>query len=278
LSPPAGPAIRVEGLTKMFPNGVRALCGLDLEVARGEVFGLLGPNGAGKTTTVRLLNGTLTPTSGRSWVLGESPAAGTVRRLTATVTEEALMYDLPPQTAAARSEELLTRLGLAERREDKLGSLSTGLKKRAQLARALLHRPDILILDEPTSGLDAEAALEVTALIRRLASEQRVTVLLCTHNLFLAERICDSFAFLSRGELRARGRKEELIRAEPGELRVEIRTLEARRTLPCGDLRQIDALVREVQAQGEHIVAVRPLEPTLEEVYLRYVGRRSESA
>jgi ABC-2 type transport system ATP-binding protein len=190
----------------------------------------------------------------------------------------AAMYELPVSDARARAEELSERLGLAGRQRHKLGSLSTGLKKRAQLARALLHRPAILFLDEPTAGLDAEAALEVSSLIRQLARGEQVTVFLCTHNLFLAERICDSFAFLRRGELAARGAKQELVRAEPGQRRVRITTLRGQHILPYVEPADIDGLVRGLQARDERIVEVRLLEPTLEEVYLRYVGRRHERA
>jgi ABC-2 type transport system ATP-binding protein len=289
---PATIAIRTETLTKVFPNGVKAVNALDLEIAAGEVFGFLGPNGAGKTTTVRLLNGTLIPTEGRALVLDQPPASEQARRASGTVTEEAqmydhlslvdnlsffaAMYDLPREQAQTRSTELLKRLGLWSRRQARLGTLSTGMKKRAQLARALLHRPGILFLDEPTGGLDAEGALEVTALIRRLATDERVTVFLCTHNLFLAERICDSFGFLRSGQLLACGRKEELIHSGRQKLQVRITTLRESRVLGYDRPEQIDALVRAVQAEGERIVEVRPLEPTLEEVYLRYVGRRTD--
>ena len=285
-----GPAIRTEGLTKVFLNGARAVSGLDLEVGRGQVFGFLGPNGAGKTTTVRLLNGTLAPTGGSARVLGRAPGEEEVRRLTATVTEEAQMYDhlsleenlaffaamfdLPDPEARARSTELLGRLGLESLSRRRLGSLSTGQKKRAQLARALLHRPSILFLDEPTSGLDAEAALAVTALIRRLASEQGVTVFLCTHNLFLAERVCDGFGFMRSGQLAASGRKEDIIRARTAQPRVRITTLSGVQTLPYERAEQIDGLVRGVQAAGEKVVEVQPVTATLEEAYFHYVGRQ----
>ena len=276
---PQEPAIHTENLTKIYPNGVKALRSLNLDVAAGQVFGFLGPNGAGKTTTVRLLNGTLTPTEGRARILGRDPDSEEARRLAGTVTEEAqmyahlsladnlaffaAMYDLDRREAQSRSEQLLKRLGLWSRRDSRLGSLSTGMKKRAQLARALLHRPGVLFLDEPTGGLDVEGALEVAGLIRRLAAEERVTVLLCTHNLFLAERICDGFGFLRSGELVACGPKEELIRSGRSELQVRITTLLGSRTLSCAGPEHIDALVRRVQAEGERIVEVRPLQPSL---------------
>ena len=285
-------AIDAQGLTKVFDNGVRAVSGLTLHIERGKVFGFLGPNGSGKTTTIRLLNGTLTPTEGNSRILGLESRDEEIRRRTATLAEEArmyehmsvldnlrffaAMYDLLPSEAEPRIRTLLERMRLWDKRELVLGSFSTGMKKRVHLSRTLLHRPEIVFLDEPTSGLDPEGATQVTDLVRTLAREQGTTVFLCTHNLFLADRICDGFGFIRSGELVAAGTREELIRAHTRQPQVEIRTDRDTRRFDYGEEGEIDGIVRRVQEQGKRIVEVRPLRPTLEEVYFRTIGGNHE--
>ncbi|MBA7620745.1 Vitamin B12 import ATP-binding protein BtuD [subsurface metagenome] len=284
-------AIRTENLSKIFDNRVRAVSNLSLSVDKGEIFGFLGPNGAGKTTTIRLLNGTLTPTRGKSFILDTESQDEKIRLKTSTLAEMAqmyenmsvyenllffsTMYDIPKKEADRRIEELLEKMQLWEKKNLKLGSFSTGMKKRVYLARTLLHRPEIIFLDEPTVGLDPEAALQVTRLIRRLAGENNTTIFLCTHNLFLAERICDTFGFISSGELVACGKKEELINSNIREKKVEIKTLNGRFIFPYADEAEINGLISRVQNQGESIFEVKPLRPSLEEVYFHYIGRQN---
>jgi len=287
-------AIEAHGLCKRYANGVEAVRDLDLAVDAGEIFGFLGPNGSGKTTTVRLLNGSLTPSAGTSRVLDAPSQADASRASTATLTEQAQMYerlsvvenlrfyaamydDADHRGADAigegRIDELLHRMRLWEKRDAKLGTLSTGQRKRAQLARTLLHRPKILFLDEPTSGLDPDAALEVTTLIRELARESATTVFLCTHNLAMAERVCDRFGFLKTGMLVAQGRTEELIRAATREHVVTIRTTQGARDYPFDRDEDITRRIREVLDQGLSILEVRRKLPTLEDVYFEHIGR-----
>jgi ABC-2 type transport system ATP-binding protein len=285
-------AIHAQGLTKIFDGRIRAVSSLSLEVDSGTIFGFLGPNGAGKTTTIRLLNGTLTPTAGTSRVLGLESRDEEIRRRTATLAEEArmyehlsvqenlrffaAMYDLPSRESEQRIRALLDRMGLWEKREATLGSFSTGMKKRVYLIRTLLHGPEIIFLDEPTSGLDPEAATQVTDLIRNLAREHGTTIFLCTHNLFLAERVCDGFGFIRSGELVAVGSREELIRAHTDRKQVEIRSNRGRERFEYRDEEEIDALIRALQQQGKRIVEVRLQRPSLEEVYFQNIGRNRE--
>ncbi len=280
-------AIQTDKLTKVFPNNVTAVSDLTLEVQQGEVFGLLGPNGSGKTTTVRLMNGTLDPSSGSSIVLGQDSRKEEVRSLTATLAEEARMYEhmsvidnlrffarmysLAAEAAERRIEELLVRMRLWEKRELKLGSFSTGMKKRVYLVRTLLHNPQVLFLDEPTSGLDPEAALEVTDLIKNLTVEQNVTVFLCTHNLFLAERICDAFGFLFEGKLKAIGSKRDLVEAYTNESKVKVRTASSLFERSFTAEEEIDDIIRSLQEKGEKIVEVNIVRPTLEDVYFHAI-------
>jgi len=281
--------VEARGLCKTFDNGVRAVRDLDLSVRRGEIFGFLGPNGAGKTTTVRLLNGTLTPSAGVSIVLGLASSDDRIRKRTSTLAELARMYenlslrqnllffarmyDLPAEQADRRIRRQLERMGLWEKRDLKLGSFSTGMRKKAALARTLLHSPEVVFLDEPTGGLDPEAARQVVTLIRELAEEEKVTVFMCTHDLTLAEGICDTFGFIAEGRLLSVGSGEELIDATWKERKVRIRTLDRTHIVPFEKEEEIDALIRRVMDCGERVVEVRNDRPSLEEIYFQTVGR-----
>ncbi len=282
-------AIETVGLGKTYDNGVRALHDLSFSVEAGKIFGLLGPNGAGKSTTVRLLNGTLAPTEGQSMVLGRESRTQDLRTETATVAELAQMYEhmtvaenlrffavlyeITPADAVRRIEELLGRLHLQDRRDDKLGSLSTGLKKRVHLVRALLHRPRIVFFDEPTSGLDPESAREVVELIETMAREEGTTVLLCTHNLPLAEGICDGFGFLAEGRLVRYGSKSELLESVMPERRVRLMTDAGEELYSYTEPGEVNRLVQMAIDGGRIIREVRQVVPSLEDAYFHYVGR-----
>jgi len=282
-------AIETRGLGKRYDNGVFGVRSLELTVARGEVFGLLGPNGSGKTTTVRLLNGTLSPTTGTAEVLGLPMGSAELRLRTATVAELAnmyeamsarenlrffgLLYDLAGAEIDRRIERLLSAFRLSEWADEKLGTFSTGMRKRVQLARALLHEPTLLFLDEPTSGLDPEAALEVLELIREAAEERGETVLMCTHNLSLAERICDSVGFLADGELVRYGRREEILDEAQGTPTLKVVTETGEETVAYERSREINDVLRRTMDAGEHILEVHRLRPSLEEAYFHFIGR-----
>ncbi len=231
--PAAGPvaatddvAVRTEGLTCRFGELV-AVDGLTLAVRPGEVFGLLGHNGAGKTTTIRLLNGLLAPSAGGARVLGLDPtrAGAAVRARTGVLTENpsleerltaeqnlaffGRMYGLSRSALRPRVGALLEELGLAERARDRVGTYSKGMKQRLALARALLHDPELLFLDEPTAALDPVAARQVHERVEALRRRAH-TIVLCTHNLVEAQRLCDRVAVLRRGRLLAEGTPAEL--------------------------------------------------------------------
>jgi ABC-2 type transport system ATP-binding protein len=214
-----------QGLTRAFGTGegtVRAVDGLDLRVARGEVVGLLGHNGAGKTTTVRLLAGVLTPTSGSARVFGLDPSTDgvAVRRRVGVSTETpavddrlsgragltafADLYGVPVARVRERVDALLSSFDLAEAADRKVGTYSRGMRQRLALARALLHDPELLFLDEPTAGLDPVAARAVADRIRGLRGEGR-SVVLCTHDLAQAQALCDRVVVLEHGRVVAAG-------------------------------------------------------------------------
>jgi ABC-2 type transport system ATP-binding protein len=230
--------IRIESLTRDFET-VKALDGLSLEVPSGIIFGFLGPNGAGKTTTINLLLGLLEPTSGRAEVLGfdTRTQADEVRTRTGALLEHPGIYEqltaednlafygrvwrMPADERQARIKELLTHMGLWERRRERAGTWSKGMKQKLALARALLHRPPLVLLDEPTAGLDVPSAAAVRDDLEALAAREGVTVFLTTHNMSEAEKLCSQVAVIRQGRLVAVGHPDEL-RARAGGPRVEI--------------------------------------------------------
>ena len=300
-------AIHTEDLAVSFGTE-KALDGLTFDVHVGEVVALLGPNGAGKTTTVRLLNGLLDPDGGSSRVLGFDPATDghNVRGRTGVMTEQsglddrltarenvvftARMRGLSATAAGKHADELLERFGIADRANHRVQGFSTGQRKRVALARALLHEPEILFLDEPTAGLDPEATRDVLDLLATLAAEHGRTVLLCTHFLGEAGRLCQRMAVLHRGRLRAFGRPDDLAagiwRGVPVELDLgaaaDERTLAAIRngrgvltaaSSPSGarieveERAAIPPLVATLVQMEVPVFGAVPRPPTVEEIY-----------
>ncbi len=224
-----GKIIEVKELQRAF-GANRAVDGMTFDVEPGEVFGLLGPNGAGKTTSVRLLNGILPPSAGSMRVFGLDPAiqGELVRKQTGVLTETPSHYerlsarenleffgtlaDISPTDLPRRVDEILAFFELAQRANDKVETFSKGMKQRLALARALIHQPPLLFLDEPTSGLDPEAAQQVNDLIAGLSRRSGQTVVLATHNLLDAQRLCDRVAILNKGRILALGSLKELSR------------------------------------------------------------------
>jgi ABC-2 type transport system ATP-binding protein/sodium transport system ATP-binding protein len=225
--------IEIRNLTKRFPlAGGRELTAVNrvsFTVADGEVYGLLGPNGAGKTTTIRMLLGLLRPTSGHAYIDGfssqtepdevkrrvglVSATAGLNQWLTVRELLEfsADVYGVPPKKARHRLDQLGELLGLDDFLDRRCVTLSTGQKQRVQLARALIHQPPVLLLDEPTSGLDvlgSQAIVEYVGLLRR----EGKSVIITTHRLDEAERLCDRFGLLHKGKLVREGTLDELRR------------------------------------------------------------------
>ena len=280
--------IETQGLGKIYDNGVEALTDLTLAIPAGEIFGLLGPNGAGKSTTVRLLNGTLTPTAGDFLVLDRPSGDEQIRKSTSTVTESAQLYehmtaadnlhffaqlyDINANEATRRIDELFDQLGLGDRKNDKFGSFSTGMRKRVQLARALLNRPRILFLDEPTAGLDPDSARQVVGLVQTLAAREGTTVLLCTHNLPLAEQICTRYGFLVDGSLAWSGTREELLETVMPVKMVQVTSERGVENHAIADEWKINGVIHSVMKGGAHVRDVRIVKPSLEEAYFKIVG------
>ena len=230
--------IRLENLTRDFGT-VRAVDDLSLSVTGGVIYGFLGPNGAGKTTTINLLLGLLEPTEGRAGVLGfdTRTQADEVRARTGALLEHTGLYEqmsaednlefygrvnrMSAADRSARIQELLTNIGLWDRRRERVGKWSKGMKQKLALARAMLHRPPLLLLDEPTAGLDVMAANEVRNDLVTLAAHEGITIFLTTHNMAEAEKLCAEVAVIRSGKLVAVGQPDRL-RAQTGGPRIEI--------------------------------------------------------
>ncbi len=244
------PAVKAKGLTRHFESRkgfffseltrTEALRGVDLEVAPGEIFGLLGPNGAGKTTLTKILSTLLLPSGGRAEVLGLDvtrealrlrPRIGLVlggeRGLYNRVSARenlryfADLYGVPPEKRAARIDEVLTWVGLADAGDRRVEEFSRGMKQKLHLARGILHEPEMLFLDEPTIGLDPKSARETRKLVRSLVANG-VTILLTTHYMFEAEELCQRIAVLSRGKIVARDTIAGLRRLVGGDRTIEV--------------------------------------------------------
>ena len=273
------PVITVNQLTRHF-NGTVAVNNLSLEVHAGEIFGFLGHNGAGKTTTVRLLNGVIEPNSGSMRVLGLDPQEDgqALRARTGVLTETPSMderltawdnlsiyadlYGVPHAEVRQRIDELLAEFDLADRAQEKVAGYSKGMKQRLALARALLHRPELLFLDEATSGLDPIAAHHVNALIERMARRENRTVVLCTHNLVEAQKLCDRVAVLEHGQLVALGTPAELTRQYVRRLDIEIEVAEEQVPATLSVLKSLPELVagEPSKPNGALVVAINQRE------------------
>jgi len=237
--PEASRGIDVQGLVREFRKGPRAVDGIDLHVDPGEIYGFLGPNGAGKSTTVLMLTTLLPPSAGQAKVGGfdlvRQPAK--VRRVIGAALQEvaldplltgrehmrlqAALHALPERERASRGEELLERVGLGAAADRKVRGYSGGMKRRLDLALALVHRPSILFLDEPTSGLDIQSRRALWLEVGTLARDEGVTVFLTTQYLEEADILADRVAIIDRGRIVAEGTPADL-KAQIGHPSVEV--------------------------------------------------------
>lgn len=220
-------ALEIRELEKTYSGGTRALQGIDLEIPEGSFFGLLGPNGAGKSTLIHCIMGLAIPTSGRASVLGfdvidDYQKARACIGLAPQETnldwflsvEETLdfhggYYSMRKKERRERIDELLKDFSLYEKRKERAMFLSGGMKRRVVLARALMHRPKILILDEPTAGVDVELRLELWRYMKKI-NKKGTTILLTTHYIEEAEQLCDNIALINHGKIVHTGTSEEL--------------------------------------------------------------------
>jgi ABC-2 type transport system ATP-binding protein len=301
------PAISIRNLKKSYEDTV-ALRGVDINIGDGEFFGLLGPNGAGKTTTINILTGLVRKNEGETEIFGRDTVSDyrfTRSQVGISAQEftqdwffpldrllyfQAGYYGIPKAKAKDRIEELLNRLGLVEKRKARLRQLSGGMKRRFQIAKALVHDPNIIILDEPTAGVDVELRHELWDYFRDLHKKGK-TILLTTHYIEEAEMLCDKVAIIDKGRVIKEGTPKELTRqlgkagitinvSDPGkELesclkdftytqddgRLHFTTQEPEEVLP----EIINALTR----QGCHVQRVETTKSSLEDVFLSLTGK-----
>jgi len=301
------PAIQVAGLEKSY-GAVKAIRGIDFEVAPGEVFGLLGPNGAGKTTTVEILEGIRPRTGGSVKVLGFDPAVE-VRAIKDRIgvclqstnlpdkvrVHEALAWFAAFYTKRADADALLKRLQLWEKRNEFYSRLSGGQKQRVALALALINDPKLVFLDEPTTGLDPQVRLEIHSLIQELRAAKS-TILLTTHYIEEAERLCDRVAIIDQGQIIALGTPREIQQKAGGESKIEIRTAQpmpvdvpvfeaSEKSTRSEDglrltvyssrpARTLPDLVKWIDQRGLDLEDIHLKRPTLEDVFIEITGKR----
>jgi ABC-2 type transport system ATP-binding protein len=308
--------IEVEELRKVYAGGVEAVKGITFEVAAGEVFALLGPNGAGKSTTIGMLTATVRPTSGSARLAGfdvvDQPLAA--RRVSSVVFQEPVvdrslsgrrnlelhgqLWGVDPKTTKQRIDELVELAGLRGIVDRQLGTYSGGERRRLEIARALVSSPRVLFLDEPTVGLDPRIRAEMLDVIAGLRSRSELTILVTTHYLDEAERLCDRVAIMHAGEIVALDTPERL-RGGLGHELVELR-VDGDASAALASLRSIGIALDNAFTVGatvtvplnghssrEAIAAVHELglaeavsarRPTLDDVYLRLTGGRLADA
>jgi ABC-2 type transport system ATP-binding protein len=310
-------AIETEALVREFKNGPRAVDGIDLGVAPGEIYGFLGPNGAGKSTTVLMLTTLLPPTAGTARVAGfdvvtEGPEVRA--RIGAALQEAALdplltgrehlrlqaaLQALPRAERRPRADELLERVGLGDAADRKVRGYSGGMKRRLDLALALVHRPPVLFLDEPTTGLDVQSRTALWAEVARLAREEGVTVFLTTQYLEEADVLADRVGIIDHGHIVAEGTPAAL-KADVGRPTVEAipadpddheRAAEilARFGDPCASSKgvavrlrigetDLAGIVRALDTEDVKVEHLQLHQPSLDDVFLAKTGRSLEGA
>jgi ABC-2 type transport system ATP-binding protein len=305
------PAVEVNGLTKTYPGGVEAVKGIDFRVAPGEVFGLLGPNGAGKSTTIGMLTTTIRPTSGTARVAGFDVAKQPLqaRGVSSVVFQEpvvdpglsgranlelhARLWGVEMGIAEWRIAEMAATLGLSEILDRAVDSYSGGQRRRLEIARALVSEPQVLFLDEPTVGLDPRIRIELLDAIAGLREREEMTIVLTTHYLDEAQRLCDRVAIVHSGEIVALDTPKALLSGlgtELLELRVHGDVAVALAALGAHGLAAADALVvgstltvplrdesvgdaiAAINRAGLSTSAISTRQPTLDDVYLRLTG------
>ncbi len=312
-----GATIEVRDLVKVYGGGTRALDGITFDVASGELFGFLGPNGAGKTTAIRILATLLRPTSGTAGVAGfdvvthphevrkrlglamQMPTLDAYSTGRETLELAGLLHRMPEAEIRRRAAELLELTGLASVAKKLTGSYSGGMRRRLDLASALMHRPEVLILDEPTEGLDPQSRTALWEELERI-SAAGTTMLLTTHYMEEADRLCSRLAIVDNGKIVVEGRPAELKRSV-GTDTVVIQLeptgdgLVARVRQRLGDLVEADAvaphpsgisvavpnagaaipaLLRRLDGDGLRIVSLQMRQPSLDDVFMKYTGRR----
>jgi len=298
-------AIETKDLTKRYDK-TNVVDNLNLQVRDGEIFGLLGPNGAGKTTTLLMLTTLYPPTSGTAKVAGLDiiKESGRVRKSIGIVfqdpsSDEILtgyenlklhgwLYDMPDDLKEKRITEVLALVGLTEKKDMRVRKYSGGMRRRLELARGLMHHPKVLFLDEPTLGLDPQSRETIWAYIKKLAKEEKITIIITTHYMEEADKLCDRIGIIDHGRIVVLGSPKKLKKDLGGDIiRLRVRGLDVR------TLRSLKYVMKVQRCEGEYcltvtnaskhlqeilnavgeVKSVEVRSPTLDDVFMHYTGR-----
>jgi ABC-2 type transport system ATP-binding protein len=309
-------AIETRGLERAFKGGLKAVDGIDIAIEPGEVYGFLGPNGAGKTTTVRMLVTLLRPTGGSATVAGFDVASqpSEVRKRIGVALQEAALdllmtgrelvelqarlHGIDPKAVQGRASELIERVGLSDAEERRVGTYSGGMKRRLDLAMALIHEPEVLFLDEPTTGLDPASRMTLWEEVRRLKAEG-TTVFLTTQYLEEADQLADRVGIISAGAIVAEG-TPAVLKAEVGHPHLEITLADGGDSGDATDVlgrfgetrppergcdlsvslengaEEIAPVIRALDEAGFKVASMELKQPTLDDVFLEKTGHHLE--
>ncbi|MGE4533455.1 ABC transporter ATP-binding protein [Halomonas sp.] len=308
----AEPALSIRGLTKVYGNGFQALKGIDLDVAEGDFFALLGPNGAGKSTTLGVVSSLVQKSAGRVSIFGIDIDRDFARakyhlgvvpqefnfnqfeKVLDIVLAQAGYYGMSRRQALPRAEELLRDLGLWDKRNGSARMLSGGMKRRLMIARALMHRPKLLILDEPTAGVDIELRRSMWEYMRRINREEGTTIILTTHYLEEAESLCRNVAIINHGEIIRNTSVRDLLMeldtetflldlAHPVEAAPEVEGFEVSQPEPAQLAvvvhrgQRLNDVFEALSARGIQVVSMRNRANRLEEMFVSMVEQGNQA-
>jgi ABC-2 type transport system ATP-binding protein len=298
-------AIEIENLTKNY-NGLAAVDGLSLKVPEGEIFGLLGPNGAGKTTTLLMLTTLIPPTLGTAKVGGldirknpdkvrkaigivfQDPSSDDILTGYENLKLHGWLYDMPDDLKEERIKEVLALVDLTDRKDDRVKKYSGGMRRRLEIARGLMHHPKVLFLDEPTLGLDPQSRERIWTYIKKLANEEKITIVITTNYMDEADRLCDRLAIIDRGKIVALESPEKLKKELGGDIiRLKVEGLDSGKLEKLPYVLKVEKQGGEVSLTvkdaGQHLQEILALagkvdyvevrSPTLDDVFIKYTGR-----
>lgn len=297
--------IETRKLTKKYKD-LTAVDKLDLQIKQGEIFGLLGPNGAGKTTTLMMLTTLKNPTSGTAKVnrfdiikspdrvrksigiVFQDPSSDDILTGYENLKLHGLLYDMPDNLREKRIKEVLELVDLADRKNDLVKKYSGGMRRRLEIARGLMHHPKILFLDEPTLGLDPQTRGYIWKYIERLAKDEKITIVITTHYMDEADKLCDRLAIIDHGKIILEGPPEKLkkelggdiIKLKAKNINVEklkklkyVKKVDASNGEVCLTVKDADRHLQQILKTAGKVESVEIRSPTLDDVFLHYTGR-----
>ncbi len=298
--------IKIENLTKIYEGKIKAIDDISLEIEKGEVFGLLGPNGAGKTTLLHILSTLVAPTKGKAWVNGfdirkhpsevrksigivfQDPSSDDILTGRENLELHGLMYGMRGRYRKERIEQILEIVDLKDRADSRVRTYSGGMRRRLELGRGLLHQPKIMFLDEPTLGLDPQTRERLWKYIGKMVKDEEITVIITTHYMEEADRLCDRVAIIDCGKIIVDDSPEDLKRVIGGDLitlkvkdpdmsaiedKEYIKKIERRDDHLCLTVTDAGKHLQEVLSIIGNVENVELHSPTLNDVFLHYTGR-----